>query len=73
MNILNHFYIFLMALFFSLVMVPMLRRWAIEKQMYDIPDQRKIHVNPMPRLGGVAVFFSVLFALLVFTLSLIHI
>lgn len=66
MHILNYFYIFLLTLSFSLIMVPMLRRWAIEKQEYDIPDQRKVHVHPVPRLGGVAIFMGVLFALLTF-------
>ncbi len=63
----NFLYVFLMALCCSLFMVPLLRRWAIERQVLDIPDHRKVHVDPVPRLGGVAVFLSVLFSLLVFT------
>jgi UDP-GlcNAc:undecaprenyl-phosphate GlcNAc-1-phosphate transferase len=48
-------------------MVPLLRRWALERQVLDIPDHRKVHVTPVPRLGGVAVFLSVLLSMLVFT------
>lgn len=65
MNFQNLFYIFLLSLTFSLLMVPMLRRWAIEKNEVDVPDQRKVHVAPVPRLGGVAIFIACLFSLLV--------
>lgn len=64
MNVHSHFYIFLTALFGSLFMIPMLRRWAIKNQEYDIPDSRKIHVSPVPRVGGVAIFVAFLFVML---------
>ena len=66
MEWLHHLYIFLTALFLSLIMVPALRRWAIEKRQFDIPNGRKVHVRPKPRLGGVAIFIAFLFAMLVF-------
>ena len=49
------FYTFMTALFTSLLMVPFLRRWALERGQLDQPDARKQHTVPMPRLGGVAV------------------
>lgn len=66
MEWLHQLYIFLTALFLSLIMVPALRRWAIEKKHFDIPNGRKVHVRPKPRLGGVAIFIAFLFAMLVF-------
>lgn len=66
MEMLKLFYVFMTALFVSLVMVPGLRRWAIEKRQFDIPDRRKVHVRPKPRLGGVAIFLAFLFSVLLF-------
>ena len=60
------FYTFLIALFTSLIMVPFLRRWALEHGGVDIPDDRKIHETPTPRLGGVAIFLSLLLSCLTF-------
>lgn len=63
---LHQLYIFMTALFMALIMVPALRRWAIEKRQFDVPNGRKVHVRPKPRLGGVAIFIAFLFAMLVF-------
>lgn len=63
---LHQLYIFMTALFMALIMVPALRRWAIEKRQFDVPNGRKVHVRPKPRLGGVAIFLAFLFAMLVF-------
>ena len=60
------FYTFMTALFTSLLMVPFLRRWALERGELDQPDQRKQHTMPMPRLGGIAIFLSFLFSAIVF-------
>lgn len=62
----NVIYISMTALFLSLIMVPALRRWAIEKRHFDIPNDRKVHIRPMPRLGGVAIFIAFLFSILIF-------
>lgn len=66
MGWLHQLYIFMTALFMALIMVPALRRWAIEKRQFDVPNGRKVHVRPKPRLGGVAIFIAFLFAMLVF-------
>jgi UDP-GlcNAc:undecaprenyl-phosphate GlcNAc-1-phosphate transferase len=54
------------ALFASLIMVPFLRRWALDSGPLDAPDERKIHETPMPRLGGIAIFISFLFSTIIF-------
>lgn len=59
-------YIFLTALFAALIMVPPLRRWALESGNVDHPDSRKVHSSAIPRIGGIAIFMSFLFSCLVF-------
>ncbi len=54
------------ALFAALIMVPFLRRWALEQGSVDAPDARKVHTTPMPRLGGIAIFLSFLFSSIVY-------
>jgi len=58
--------IFITALFSSLALVPVLRRWALSTGTVDQPDERKIHNRAIPRLGGIAIFLSFLFSMLVF-------
>src|SRR5689334_22691335 len=59
-------YIFMTALFASLLMVPFLYRWALDRRVVDIPDERKVHRHAIPRLGGIAICMAFLFTLLVF-------
>lgn len=47
----------------SLVITPWIRRAALALQVLDHPNQRKIHQEPVPRLGGVAVFAAWLLAI----------
>jgi UDP-GlcNAc:undecaprenyl-phosphate GlcNAc-1-phosphate transferase len=60
------FYTFMTALCAALVMVPFLRRWALEKGTVDQPDERKLHATPTPRLGGIAIFLAFLFSALIY-------
>lgn len=66
MNLQVHFYAFMTALCAALIMVPFLRRWALDKGTVDIPDERKVHNTPTPRLGGIAIFLAFLFSALIF-------
>lgn len=58
---------FFSALCAALVLVPFLRRWALDRNLVDAPDQRKLHETAVPRLGGIAIFLAFLFAALIFT------
>ena len=51
---------FLLALVSSLVLVPVVRHYALKADLLDAPGERKIHSQPIPRLGGVAIFVSFL-------------
>jgi len=56
--------LFLIAMCASSVLTPMLRRFCERYRLVDEPrDDRRLHVKPIPRLGGVAIFLSVLIAL----------
>jgi UDP-GlcNAc:undecaprenyl-phosphate GlcNAc-1-phosphate transferase len=48
----------------SLLLTPLVRRAAVALGVLDHPNARKIHVSPVPRLGGVAVGVAVAFAVL---------
>ncbi|MBM7853691.1 UDP-GlcNAc:undecaprenyl-phosphate GlcNAc-1-phosphate transferase [Desulfohalotomaculum tongense] len=55
-----------LAVVFSLLLTPWVRRLAFKVKAIDRPDERKVHKSPMPRMGGLAVFLS--FALTVILL-----
>ncbi|MFL6229048.1 MAG: glycosyltransferase family 4 protein [Pyrinomonadaceae bacterium] len=58
--------LFLVSLFSSLLLTPIVRRIAQRRGWLDVPqDGRRVHTAPIPRLGGVAVFCSVAAALAV--------
>ena len=54
---------FLLALFAAGLLTPLVRSWAIDAGFYDIPNDRKIHKFPIPRLGGVAIWGGFLLAI----------
>ena len=40
----------------STLLTPVIRRFAIKHNLFDMPDgERKVHVRPIPRLGGLAI------------------
>jgi len=46
------------------VLTPLVRRFCARFRLVDEPrDDRRVHVTPVPRLGGVAIFLAVLVAL----------
>src|SRR5215213_8935746 len=49
--------------------IPVIMRIAEEKQLFDIPDNRKLHKKPIASLGGVGIFSGFFFAAL---LSISH-
>jgi len=62
----TNFYIFLAALFTTLILVPLSARLAVKFGGMDQADERKIHTQDIPRLGGAAIFFGFLLALMIF-------
>ena len=45
----------LLSVFITIALIPVLGRLAINFQFVDIPDERKVHLQPVPRIGGIAM------------------
>lgn len=56
---------FSIALLTSLGITVPLRQFAVRVGMVDRPGPRKIHLQPIPLLGGIAIYAAVMLALLV--------
>src|SRR5437763_15840475 len=55
---------FFIALFASLVLVVPVRALALRVGMVDLPGPRKVHLKPIPLLGGLAMYAAVVIAVL---------
>lgn len=51
----------------SALLVPFIKSIAEHVGALDIPDKRKVHKEPIPRLGGLAIFFSFLLGYMLFS------
>jgi len=63
-----HIHGFLIAFALALIIVPVVRSFCLKKGLVDIPNDRKVHKKPIPRLGGVAIWLCAMltFVILVF-------
>lgn len=50
--------VFLLSVIGSFLFTPLAKRLAFKWGAVDLPNARKIHKTPMPRMGGVAVFLG---------------
>ncbi len=50
----NIFFVFVLCVFFAGIVIPQILRIAVRKNLFDIPNERKIHSCAVPRLGGIA-------------------
>ena len=58
---------FLVAVLISFISTPIVRKFAIRIGAVDIPkDNRRVHKEPMPFLGGIAIFVAVAITVLIF-------
>lgn len=58
--------IFLLALMITAVSLPWVRRLALSLGFVDVPAARKLHSEPMPLMGGVAILAGALGGVLLF-------
>lgn len=64
----NLFFIAVLATLISFISTPIVRKLAIILGVVDIPkDNRRVHKKPIPKLGGLAIYFS--FVIMVFAKS----
>ncbi|MEI6719639.1 MAG: MraY family glycosyltransferase [Betaproteobacteria bacterium] len=54
--------VILTALAVSMALTPLLMRLAPQLRMVDVPDPRKVHAVPIPRVGGVGIVVGALVA-----------
>lgn len=55
-NFKTYLAVLVMSAVVSYLLTPLVRRLAFRWKAIDQPDARKVHKEPMPRLGGIAVF-----------------
>jgi len=53
-----HFVALLAGFGATAALIPLIIRMSIRHQWLDVPDERRVHKVPVPRLGGVAIFVS---------------
>ena len=54
---LKYIILFVLAAVFSFALTPLVRFLASRFGAMDLPGERKIHSRPIPRLGGISIFF----------------
>lgn len=57
----------LTALVISMVLIPVMMRYASQLGMLDMPDPRKIHASPVPRVGGIGIVVGALASILLWS------
>ncbi len=56
-------YVLLLSFSLSFILTPLMRTVARRLGIFDMPDARKIHTDPVPLLGGVGIVISFLFSI----------
>ena len=59
---------FLLAAYMGRRIIPRILIISLRKRLFDVPDERKVHKRPVPRLGGVTFFPVILFVICILTM-----
>ena len=59
----------LMSVFITVSLIPIMIRLADRYQVVDFPNPRKVHVRPVPRIGGLAMAIGVFIPILLWAIS----
>ena len=65
-NITHILLIIFTCLIFTLICTFYIKKIAFHIKALDIPNERKVHTKPMPRLGGLGIFLGFLFGYMLF-------
>ena len=65
-NILSDSKIILTVFLFVVIIMPLIMKIASHVNALDIPNERKVHKKPMPRLGGLGIFSGLLIGYMLF-------
>lgn len=58
---------FLLSVLLATVVIPRIIFISYKKRLFDVPDARKVHKTPVPRLGGLAFLPVILISLCIIT------
>ncbi|HHJ18782.1 MAG TPA: undecaprenyl/decaprenyl-phosphate alpha-N-acetylglucosaminyl 1-phosphate transferase [Gammaproteobacteria bacterium] len=56
---------FVVSMLLTMVLTPIVRSLGYRFNMIDIPDSRKVHADPVPRIGGIAIVLGAITPLLI--------
>ena len=59
-------YMIVVPFLFVAAIIPFIKKVAIHVNAMDIPNGRKVHTKPMPRLGGLGIYMGFLFGYILF-------
>lgn len=62
---------FLIAFILGCIIIPKILFISHKKRLFDIPNERKVHTSPIPRLGGIS-FFPVILISIGFIISITY-
>ncbi len=63
----RYFIPFIVALAISYILTPVAKKIAYKVGAIDVPkDERRVHKEPIPRLGGLAIYFSTIASFIIF-------
>ncbi len=60
------FMILIITFFTSFLLIFAIKKLAVHVNALDIPNERKVHTKPMPRMGGLAIFGAFLLGYVLF-------
>lgn len=66
------FIAFAVSILSGFILIPLIMKFCERKKLYDIPDERKVHKNNIPRLGGLSFMPSMVLAFLLALLVMGH-
>jgi len=55
----------ILALILTLIFIPFIRQLAVKTNLVDKPNQRKVHTNTVPLIGGISIAITVFIVLIV--------
>jgi len=48
-----------------MILIPLIIQASLKFNLVDKPDERKVHIKPIPRLAGVGIFISTIMGIIV--------
>lgn len=63
---------FVLSFVLTFMAIPKIIRVAYRKQLMDIPGKRSAHSQKVPRLGGIAIYFSIAIVMSIFSADMLY-